>query len=92
MTILQKRLLEHLGKIVIKQNYPAGWRGLAIPDTRLSDHAPFWDADYKAMMITDTAHMRNPYYHTGKDRLETLDLNFLTNVCQGLIAGLSNLS
>lgn len=82
----------HMKSVVPCEWLPAGWRGLAIPDTRLSDHAPFWDADYKAMMITDTAHMRNPYYHTGKDCLETLDLNFLTNVCQGLIAGLSNLS
>jgi Zn-dependent M28 family amino/carboxypeptidase len=71
---------------------PAGWRGLAIPDTRRSDHAPFWDAGYKALMVTDTANMRNPHYHKSSDRLETLDLGFLTNVCQGLIGGIANLS
>lgn len=70
---------------------PAGWRGLAIPDTRRSDHAPFWDEGYKALMVTDTANMRNPHYHKSSDRLETLDLDFLTNVCQGLIAGINNL-
>lgn len=71
---------------------PAGWRGLAIPDTRRSDHAPFWDAGYKALMVTDTANMRNPHYHKNSDRLETLDLEFLTNVCQGLITGISQLN
>ncbi|ELS33249.1 MULTISPECIES: M28 family peptidase [Pseudanabaena] len=71
---------------------PAGWRGLAIPSTRLSDHAPFWDAGYNALMVTDTAFMRNPHYHQSSDRLETLDLEFLTKVCQGLIAGITNLS
>jgi aminopeptidase YwaD len=68
---------------------PAGVRGLLVPDTRRSDHAPFWDAGYKAIMITDTANMRNPHYHQRSDRLETLDLEFLTNVCQGLVAGIS---
>jgi hypothetical protein len=63
-----------------------------IPDTRRSDHAPFWDAGYKALMVTDTANMRNPHYHKSSDRLETLDLDFLTNVCQGLISGIANFS
>jgi hypothetical protein len=71
---------------------PAGWRGLAIPDTRRSDHAPFWDAGYKALMVTDTANMRNPHYHKSSDQLETLDLEFLTQVCQGLIEGIETLN
>ncbi|WP_271253108.1 M28 family peptidase [Pseudanabaena sp. Chao 1811] len=81
----------HMKPVVPCEWLPAGWRGLAIPDTRRSDHAPFWDAGYKALMITDTADMRNPYYHKSSDRLETLDLEFLTNVCQGLITGIVNL-
>ncbi|HHP7243869.1 MAG TPA: M20/M25/M40 family metallo-hydrolase, partial [Elainellaceae cyanobacterium] len=70
---------------------PAGQRGLIMPQTRLSDHAPFWDRGYKAMMITDTSFMRNPHYHLGSDRLDTLDLDFLAGVCQGLAVGLQNL-
>jgi hypothetical protein len=42
-------------------------------------------------MVTDTANMRNPHYHKSSDRLETLDLEFLTNVCQGLIVGIKAL-
>jgi aminopeptidase YwaD len=70
---------------------PAGARGKLVPDTRRSDHAPFWDRDYRAIMVTDTANLRNPHYHRNSDRLETLDLDFLTRVCQGLIAGLRSL-
>jgi Zn-dependent M28 family amino/carboxypeptidase len=67
---------------------PAGNRGLIVPDTRRSDHAPFWDRGYRALMVTDTADLRNPHYHRGSDRLETLDLDFLTGVCQGLDYGI----
>ncbi|PSB16351.1 peptidase M28 [filamentous cyanobacterium CCP2] len=70
---------------------PAGKQGLIVPETRLSDHAPFWDLGYRAMMITDTSFMRNPHYHRESDRLDTLDLDFLTGVCQGLIAGVRSL-
>ena len=63
-------------------------KGLNIPQTRLSDHAPFWDQGYRAMMVTDTAFLRNPHYHQASDRLETLDLDFLTGVCRGLEVGI----
>lgn len=59
--------------------------GKIVPDTRRSDHAPFWDNGYRAIMVTDTANLRNPHYHQPSDRLETLNLNFLTGVCEGLI-------
>ncbi|MEA5478916.1 M28 family peptidase [Pseudanabaena galeata UHCC 0370] len=85
-------LQHHMKSVVPCEWLPAGWRGLAIPSTRLSDHAPFWDAGYKALMITDTAFMRNPHYHKSSDRLETLDLEFLTQVCQGLIEGIEMLN
>ncbi|MCA6502855.1 MAG: M28 family peptidase [Pseudanabaena sp. M135S2SP2A07QC] len=84
-------LQHHMKSTVPCEWLPAGWRGLVIPDTRRSDHAPFWDAGYKALMVTDTANMRNPHYHKSSDRLETLDLEFLTNVCQGLIVGIKAL-
>jgi len=67
---------------------PAGDRGLLVPDTRRSDHAPFWDLGYPAMMATDTANLRNPHYHKEGDRLDTLNLPFLTKVCWGLIHGI----
>ncbi len=66
-------------------------QGRIVADTRRSDHAPFWDAGYPAILVTDTADLRNPHYHRASDRLDTLNLDFLTGVCQGLIHGLRSL-
>jgi Zn-dependent M28 family amino/carboxypeptidase len=70
---------------------PVPNRGLIVPDTRRSDHAPFWDNGYPAIMVTDTANMRNPHYHQASDRIETLDLDFLAGVCQGLVEAIRHL-
>ncbi|MCA9015900.1 MAG: M28 family peptidase, partial [Planctomycetaceae bacterium] len=37
--------------------------GEMLQASRLSDHSPFWDAGYPALMITDTSFLRNPHYH-----------------------------
>jgi Zn-dependent M28 family amino/carboxypeptidase len=69
--------------------------GEAIPDSRRSDHAPFWDHGYKAVMITDTTNFRSPNYHGPGDTLETLDLDFAANVCRatsGLLVELARLT
>jgi len=55
-------------------------RGEAMPHTRRSDHASFWDAGYPAVMLTDTANFRNPHYHRETDTVDTLNLEFLSNV------------
>lgn len=70
------------------QWFPAGRYGRILPATRRSDHAAFWDLGYRALMVTDTSYLRNPHYHQPSDRLETLNLEFLTGVCQGLVNGL----
>ena len=70
---------------------PAGFKGYIVPDTRRSDHAPFWDQGYKALMVTDTANLRNPHYHQSTDTLETLNLDFLTQVCEGLKSAIAQL-
>jgi Zn-dependent M28 family amino/carboxypeptidase len=55
-------------------------RGEALPDTRRSDHASFWDAGYPAVVLTDTANFRNPHYHRATDTVDTLNLEFLSKV------------
>ncbi len=85
------RLAQAMRKSVPCEFLPMLARGRIVPDTRRSDHASFWDLGYPAIMVTDTANMRNPYYHQPSDRVETLDPEFLTGVCRGLIAGLSSL-
>ncbi|MCH9656412.1 MAG: M28 family peptidase [Planctomycetes bacterium] len=57
--------------------------GEMLQATRLSDHSPFWDAGYPAVMITDTSFLRNPHYHQPTDTVDTLDFEFLTKVAQG---------
>ena len=58
---------------------------------RLSDHSPFWDAGYDAVMVTDTSFMRNPNYHRMSDTIDTLDIDFLAAVTDGLDAALRKL-
>ncbi|NJK48310.1 M20/M25/M40 family metallo-hydrolase [Candidatus Gracilibacteria bacterium] len=70
---------------------PVPQQGKSVTATRLSDHSPFWDRGYQAIMVTDTAFLRNPHYHQPSDRIETLDLDFMTSVCQGLINGIRRL-
>ena len=62
--------------------------GSLIPPVRLSDHSPFWDLDYPALMVTDTSFFRNPHYHSRTDRLETLNLEFMAKVCQGVVGAI----
>ena len=88
--------LIHLSRTIRKAGTPSEWlpvpvRGLIVPQTRLSDHSPFWDRGYRAMMVTDTAFMRNPHYHKRSDRIETLNLDFLSGICQGLEIGIRHL-
>jgi Zn-dependent M28 family amino/carboxypeptidase len=76
---------------VPSQWLPAGWQGKFLRESRLSDHAPFWDAGYRAIMVTDTAFMRNPNYHQPTDTLDTLDLDFMAGICRGLCEGVGRL-
>ena len=66
-------------------------KGMLLPAVRLSDHAPFWDLGYPALMITDTSFYRNPHYHGSTDSIETLDIDFMAKVCEGVVRGLSAL-
>jgi aminopeptidase YwaD len=65
--------------------------GGLVPAVRLSDHSPFWDEGYPALMITDTAFFRNPHYHGPSDTLATLNIDFMSKVCEGVIRGVLGL-
>ena len=49
-----------------------------------SDHWSFWQADYRALMITDTAPFRYPHYHAKDDTPDKLDYDRMTRVVFGL--------
>ncbi|MBA3457828.1 MAG: M20/M25/M40 family metallo-hydrolase [Deltaproteobacteria bacterium] len=51
----------------------------SLDSLRRSDHAPFWDAEYPALFVTDTAEYRNPHYHCPRgisDAIADLDFEF----------------
>jgi len=79
VTQLEQEARRHAAQLKILSLVVPG-RGEAMPHTRRSDHASFWDVDYPAVMLTDTANFRNPHYHRESDTLDTLDLKFLSNV------------
>lgn len=67
-------------------------QGLILPDLARSDHAPFWLAGEKAIMLTDGANFRNPFYHTPNDLVSTLDIHRMSQVVQASIATVVEMS
>ena len=60
------------------------FNGRLLPETRMSDHASFWDAGLPALMVTDTAFFRNPNYHLPSDTIDTLDFTFMAELVKSL--------
>lgn len=55
-----------------------------IPGLDFSDHYPYWDAGFHAVMVTDTAFYRNGDYHTAQDTPDRLDYLRMARVVQGV--------
>jgi Zn-dependent M28 family amino/carboxypeptidase len=55
-----------------------------LPPLFLSDHSSFWHYRYPALMVTDTAFLRNPHYHLPTDRDSTINYKFLAEVISGV--------
>jgi Zn-dependent M28 family amino/carboxypeptidase len=63
-----------------------------VPGVGWSDQFSFWREGYRALMVTDTAFHRNPYYHTSADTPDTLDYGSMAAVVEGLAGALRILS
>ena len=50
-----------------------------------SDHRNYWSHGWKAVVITDTAFLRNPNYHTRHDTAATLDYQRMARVVDGVL-------
>ncbi|MDH3407214.1 MAG: M28 family peptidase, partial [Gammaproteobacteria bacterium] len=59
-----------------------GW----VPGVDWSDHGSFWNEGYPAIMVTDTALYRYPYYHSAQDTPDKLDYVRLARVSTALVA------
>lgn len=63
-----------------------------VPGVDFSDHWSFYQFDYKAIMVTDTAFYRNPNYHRLGDGPDTLDYARMAEVVNGLASALGELA
>jgi hypothetical protein len=53
-----------------------------------SDHRNYWSHGWPAVIVTDTAFLRNPNYHTKDDTAETLDYERMARVIDGVFNAL----
>lgn len=87
---LKSRELVHEAITAFRRHTPFPSHGAAapasIPGVGWSDHEAFWAAGIAAVMITDTAPFRNPYYHTRDDTPDRIDYERMTHVVDGLAA------
>ncbi len=56
-----------------------------VPGIAWSDHLAFWRQGWPALMITDTAPYRYPWYHTAEDTPDKVDYEALAAVADGLV-------
>ncbi|MEC8442012.1 MAG: M20/M25/M40 family metallo-hydrolase [Cyanobacteriota bacterium] len=89
--LMLTQLTHAMGQHVTTKALPVPRAGRDVPDVRLSDHSPFWDRGYNALMVTDTSFLRNPHYHRMSDTVDTLDLPFFASVIEGLDKALGDL-
>ncbi len=91
-----RRLLKKsLAEFRKQSDFPAeglvapGW----LPGVDWSDHWSFWRVGYPAIMITDTAPYRYPYYHSWEDTPDKLSYPEFARVVEGVVGmvrGLTN--
>jgi Zn-dependent M28 family amino/carboxypeptidase len=71
-----------------RRHEPFPSQGGALPelvsDIGRSDHWSFWQEGYPALMVTDTAPFRYPYYHTPDDTPDKIDFERTARVVRGL--------
>ncbi len=81
---------------VFRENVRVGSEGAALPGfvqgVGWSDHESFWLNGYDALMVTDTAPCRYPYYHTPEDTPDKLDYVRFARVVAGLAPVLRTLA
>ncbi len=78
----KENLLAHLQNLVGDRNsfiHPLRLRAAAEYINR-----QFKACGYPALMIADTSWFRNPHYHQSTDTIETLNLDFMARVAEGV--------
>jgi peptidase M28-like protein len=57
-----------------------------------SDQRNYWRHGWTAVVVTDTAYLRNPNYHTSSDTADTLDYRTMARVVDGVLNSVLYLS
>ena len=93
MTLVQELAVQYNNHSTIAMKTNKGYEKLIgeITGFDFSDHWSFWENNYPAVMITDTAFLRNPHYHKSSDKYTTLDFRAMAEVVKGLVYGISKL-
>jgi len=65
-------------------NLPVNIR--AVPSLVYSDHASFWQSGYYAILGIEDWPLDTPFYHTQDDKLETLDMDLVTDTTRVSLA------
>ena len=68
------------------------FKGWALPYSRMSDNARYWDERIPSLMITDTAFLRNPHYHRASDTPDTLDYRYMGLVVTAVTRAVAELA
>jgi hypothetical protein len=91
-----KSVYDSCAKVVVPEfsvlSFAVTGNGGTLPDVRRSDHAKFWDAGYKAIMLSNLYNYRNPYYHTYRDTVGTLNIGRMTKVIKAATAAIARLA
>jgi hypothetical protein len=97
-----KSLLERsIGSFRSHTKFPS--EGIGLPSWRWlmnlvegfdwSDHRSFWQHNYPAIMVTDTAAIRyGKFYHTRRDTPDKIDFDRMTRVVYGLVQVVKDLA
>ncbi len=83
-----------LGTFRSSARFPS--EGIAAPplvsEAGWSDHWAFWQHGFKAIMITDTAVLRDPHYHTEDDLAAHVDFDRMARVVEGISSVIADLA
>ncbi len=78
---LQKASLPYR-PMVLPTHFPGAWS---------SDHWSFWREGFPALMVTDTAPLRNRHYHTREDTPDKVDFERLSRAVDDLKVAIADL-
>lgn len=90
----EEKILREIGVNFEKENkipFEYFSSDISIPGIDFSDHLNYWKFGFNAIMITDTAFLRNKNYHKNSDTIDTLQFEKIKFVIDGLSSFLINL-